>query len=264
MFSIGLYVIVVLARNYGILVNCSKNYTNFRHMADIQLVYNVLLRNGFKSSDILMLFNEDQIQDQRNKQVGTLMIHNVEIKYHKIKPTVFDAPSLISMLRLRHRKFTHLDENDNLLIFICGHGKNQFLKICDIYCLFKDDIMDILKELSRRLNNIMLVLDTCEAESLIDFQHIPENALVVCSSSHTESAYSLNVDRRLGISPADELAYSLYQMQPRPNELLNELLKNICISDMSSTLVLGGRSDYIYKDFFIQNNTKRVSKPFKI
>ena len=54
------------AKNYAILVNTSKDYKNYRHSADIQVVHNVLRDNGYAPDDILVLFREDQIQNRRN------------------------------------------------------------------------------------------------------------------------------------------------------------------------------------------------------
>ncbi|KAI4293284.1 GPI-anchor transamidase subunit K [Pancytospora philotis] len=252
MFKLVLLAALTAARNYGILVNGSKNYSNYRHAGDIQILYAMLRSNGFAESDVVMLFNEDQIQNARNPHPGRIEFHGGTVPYYRAKPTAFDQSDLISILKLRHPKLKCLDENDNLLIFLCGHGRDKFLKICDTWFIFKDDIGDILNELAARLNKVLLILDTCEASSLIDFDAVPANVYVLCSSGAAQPAYTLSVDRTLGVNPANELAFGLYRMNAPLDMSLDELLGVIDQMNMTSTLVYTSRPAYKFRDFFAQ------------
>jgi len=123
-------------------MNVTKNYTNFRHTADVQIFNNILSESGVESKDILVLFREDQPQNARNPHPNTILFNNnEEIKYTKLMPTRLDLNYIINVLHLRHEKFKMLNENDNLFIFLCGHDRRSFLKICDMDFLFKGDVV---------------------------------------------------------------------------------------------------------------------------
>ncbi|KAI5168332.1 GPI-anchor transamidase subunit K [Pancytospora epiphaga] len=248
-----LFAALVYSRNYAILINTSKNYSNYRHMSDILVLNNILRTGGFSDNDILAIFPEDQIQNQRNPWRDHILFHRGEqIKYSRLSPTSLNTNYILNTLLLRHEKLVSLDENDNLLVFMCGHGKSEFIKICDMYFLFKGDLMRVIKEVCLRLSKVLLIIDTCEAESLISREDLPKNAYVVTTSLSGENAYSIEVDEKLGVAPVDRFPYELQKRSLREEASLSELFGELKYKIKNSTITFSQKENFKVGEFFMQ------------
>lgn len=262
-----LYLLLIQTKNYAILVNTSKGYINYRHTTSIQLFYNILIDNNFSENEIVSLFVEDQIQDPRNLFKEKIAIE-IPIKYFKLQTTDLNLQSLVEILSLKHNKLKYINENDNLLIYLCGHGNTNFLKLYNRFFFFKNDLMKILNKISKRVNGVFLIVDTCKAESLIDRKNIPENVYIATTSAETEMSYSIEIDPILGVSTADAVPYLFYKMVPNyMDKKLDEIFYHMNLNDLKSIITYGGNKDFVLKDFLIQDTDKtkiKNVKPYKI
>lgn len=252
---LALLTLVLLAesRNYAILLNATKNYTNFRHTTDVQIFNNVLRKGGAEEKDILVLFKEDQVQNTRNPHPNAIRFNDgEEVRYTRLQPAPLDLDYIVNVLHLRDEKFKTLDENDNLFIFLCGHGRAGFLKICDTHFFFRGDLMLLLQKLCRRLAKVLLIIDTCEAESMVDRHAVPPNAFVVTTSLEKQSAYSIATDRRLGVSPANSFPYVFSKTKLDPEMRLTDLFDGLNRRGLSSSLTHCGKDGFKVKEFFVQ------------
>lgn len=248
-----LFLIFIAAKNYAILVNTSKHYINYRHNTNVQLFYNLLIKNNFSSDEIVNLFIEDQIQDPRNLFKNRINL-NIPVNYYKIKPTVYDLDTLYSILTLEHEKLKFLDKSDNLLIYLCGHGNINFLKLYNRYFLFKNDLMRAIKIASKRAGKILLMVDTCKAESLIDRNDLPDNLFVVTTSKIDELSYSIEIDSELGVSTVDQIPFIFYQMAEKYlNRSLVDLFNDMNKKELKSYITFSEKPFFKLSDFLVQN-----------
>lgn len=77
------------------------------------------------------------------------------------------------------------------MIYMNGHGGENFFKIQDTQVVHSEDFAKVLNEMSLKglYSDIMLILDTCEAMSLFDNVEAP-NIVMVGSSVTGEHALS--------------------------------------------------------------------------
>lgn len=246
-----LFIGVLHTRNFAILLNTSRSYTNLRHSVDIQIFNNLLNACGYGSDQIKVSFSEDQIQNKRSPFAGSIYLDDhTKTKYTQIKPVRMDLNYVISLLELNCKELKHLNENDNLFIYLCGHGRETFLKICNRYFFFQGDLMKIIKTVSRRINKVLLIVDTCEAESLINRNEIPSNVFVVTTSLESESAYSSAFNIKLGVSPVNLFPYLFNKKNLVGETRLVDLFKEFKAVDLHSTLTFCKKEDFVVKDFF--------------
>lgn len=264
-----LLVNLIKTRNYAVLINTSRQFINYRHMTNIAVLRNILLKMHFHENNIISFAPEDVIRDIKNPYNKKVYINNVEsLEYDSNKINIVDLNErkIIDILKFNLRLFKNINENDNIIFYLCGHGRDGFLKINDRYFLFKDDLEDAMKIISRRVNKAIIVLDTCQAESLVP-DNIPTNITVVSTSLAEEFSYSSNIVRFLGVYVIDDFIYSIYKLFEGISNI--DSYRNIKIldifkivnKDLSSTITVSGNKDFYIKDL-LRNNKKRDLKKF--
>lgn len=261
--------LLVQCRRYAILLNTSIRYTNYRHSTNIQLFNNVLRSCQYNPDRIVMASWKDEIQNERNPFSGRIYLNrNTNTKYTPVPPTPLSTDYVINTLMGRHHQLKEMNENDTLLVYLCGHGRETFLKICDRDCLFRDDLSRIIRCLSDRLGKVLLILDTCEAESVINRNSIPENVFVVSTSLSNEPAYAAKKEPRLGVGPVDMFAYEFSRLNLSKDIPLQELFARISREKIfSSVTACRGKQHFSTRDFFESAedpDEETAPQPFRI
>ena len=87
------------------------------------------------------------------------------------------APSTPRSKRLRTSK------HSNILVYMTGHGGEEFLKFQDNTVLSSDEMGDCFEQMHQqhRYNQILFMIETCHGESMIDTIHSP-NVIGMSSS----------------------------------------------------------------------------------
>ncbi|KAI8815314.1 peptidase C13 family-domain-containing protein [Cladochytrium replicatum] len=104
------------------------------------------------------------------------------------------------------RLFT--DDRSNILVYMTGHGGDEFLKFQDFEEISSHDLSDAFSQMweKRRYHEILFVADTCQAASL--YSHITSpNILSAASSLTGESSYSHHGDTEIGVHFIDRFTY---------------------------------------------------------
>lgn len=75
------------------------------------------------------------------------------------------------------------DKDSNVFIYLTGHGGNEFLKFQDTEELMAQDVADAVAQMHEkgRYNEILLVVETCQAATMYSRIHSP-NVLGIASS----------------------------------------------------------------------------------
>lgn len=242
-----------LCRNYAVLVNGSYGFLNYRHLADAQAICHVLKRNGFGASDLALLTRYDLSTDPRNICSITVQITPDQVIPYTPTDTVdLDDNYVLNAMALRLDFLKRVGENDNILLYLVGHSRHTFFKICDRYYIFRDDIMSVLHKTAARVSRVLLILDTCEAASLIDPGDIPSNALVATTSGFSDPTFSGDPDALFGVSTIDMFAYLFLHQAFNRNDVLTDFFKQFKEEEMYSKIHLYGNMSFSVSDFFFQ------------
>ena len=129
---------------WAVLVCTSKFWFNYRHMANTLSLYKTVKRLGIPDSQIILMLPDDMACNPRNAFPGTvydnaqraldLYGENIEVDYKGDEVTV---ESFIRLLTDRNgedvpkSKRLLTDERANILIYMTGHGGDEFLKFQD-------------------------------------------------------------------------------------------------------------------------------------
>lgn len=135
----GLHVLIVAG---------SAGWENYRHQANAQAIYNALLENGVKTSDIAMVAEADI----------TGGIDGLLADYH---PSEIDWGDVADDVLFNDGKFK-MDSTVNLLIYWAGHGEKEGLKWLD-KTISPTEITETFSNMARqkRFRKALVLIEAC-------------------------------------------------------------------------------------------------------
>jgi len=250
--------------NWAVLVDTSRFWFNYRHVANVLSIYRSVKRLGIPDSQIILMVADDMACNPRNPRPATVFNNaneninvygdDVEVDYRGYEVTV---ENLVRLLTGRLPETTPrskrllTDEGSNLLVYMTGHGGEGFLKFQDSEEITNIELADAFEQMwvKRRYNEIFFMIDTCQAASMFQKFYSP-NILAVASSLVGEDSLSHHVDPAIGVYIIDRYTYYalefLERIKPHSHNTMGEFLrvcpKRVCIS------TVGTRTDLFRRD----------------
>lgn len=250
--------------NWAVLVDASRFWFNYRHVANVLSIYRSVKRLGIPDSQIILMIADDMACNPRNPNPGFVYNNanqhinvygdDVEVDYRGYEVTVENFVRLLTGRTqngtARSKKLL-TDTSSNVLIYLTGHGGDGFLKFQDSEEITNQELADAIEQMwqKKRYNELFLMVDTCQAASLYEKFHSP-NILAIASSLVGEDSLSHHVDPSIGVYMIDRYTYYalefLEKVQPNSNRTIGEFLqvcpKRVCIS------TVGVRKDLYRRD----------------
>ncbi|XP_026479323.1 putative GPI-anchor transamidase [Ctenocephalides felis] len=250
--------------NWAVLVDTSRFWFNYRHVANVLSIYRSVKRLGIPDSQIILMIADDMACNPRNPRPATVFNNanqhinvygdDVEVDYRGYEVTV---ENFIRLLTGRlppetpRSKQLLSDEGSNILIYLTGHGGDGFLKFQDSEEVTSQELADALQQMwqKRRYNELFFMIDTCQAASMYEKFYSP-NILAVASSLLGEDSLSHHVDPAIGVYIIDRYTYyaldfleKVHQSSTRSMaDFLKVCPKSVCIS------TVGVRKDLFKRD----------------
>lgn len=223
--------------NWAVLVCTSRFWFNYRHIANTLSLYRTVKRLGIPDSQIIVMVPDDMACNPRNTFPGTVYNNadraldlygdNIEVDYRGYEVTV---ESFIRLLTDRHdenmprSKRLMTDERSNILIYMTGHGGNEFLKFQDTEEISAFDIANAFEEMhqKKRYHEVLFMIDTCQANTMYS-KFMSPNLIATGSSEIDESSYSHHADQDVGVAVIDR--YTYFNLDFLETQVLNESSK---------------------------------------
>ncbi|KAF5454730.1 hypothetical protein F2P56_024375 [Juglans regia] len=237
--------------NWAVLVCTSRFWFNYRHMANTLSLYRTVKRLGIPDERIILMLADDMACNARNKypaQVFNNENHklnlygdNVEVDYRGYEVTV---ENFLRVLTGRHEnavprsKRLLSDEGSHILLYMTGHGGDEFLKFQDSEELQSHDLADAVKQMKekRRFKELLIMVDTCQAATLFSQLQSP-GVLTIGSSMKGENSYSHHLDSDVGVSVVDRFTFYTLGFFERLNMYNNDSLISLFSSYNPSMLM---------------------------
>ncbi|KAF9605795.1 hypothetical protein IFM89_018522 [Coptis chinensis] len=237
--------------NWAVLVCTSRFWFNYRHMANTLSLYRTVKRLGIPDERIILMLADDMACNSRNKypaQVFNNENHrlnlygdNVEVDYRGYEVTV---ENFLRVLTGRHEnavprsKRLLSDEGSHILLYMTGHGGDEFLKFQDSEELQSHDLADAVKQMKEkhRFKELLIMVDTCQAATLFNQLHSP-GVLAIGSSMKGENSYSHHLDSDVGVSVVDRFTFYTLAFFERLNTYSNASLSSLFNSYHPSALM---------------------------
>ncbi|KAM3425260.1 hypothetical protein BST61_g7210 [Cercospora zeina] len=100
------------------------------------------------------------------------------------------------------------DDRSNILIYMTGHGGNEFLKFQDSEEISSFDLADAFEQMweKKRYHELLFMIDTCQANTMYTAFYTP-NIIATGSSEKDQSSYSHHADQDVGVAVIDRWTY---------------------------------------------------------
>merc|ERR1711973_267343 len=250
--------------NCAVLVDTSRFWFNYRHVANVLSIYRSVKRLGIPDSRIILMIADDMACNARNPHPAAVYNNanqqidvygdDVEVDYRGYEVTV---ENFIRILTGRlppstpRSKRLLTDSGSNVLIYLTGHGGDGFLKFQDSEEITNVDLADAIQQMweKQRYNEMLFIVDTCQAASLYQKFYSP-NIIAIGSSLVGQDSLSHHVDPAIGVYIIDRYTYYalefLEHVTPTSNHTLGQFLK-VCPKYLCLSTV-GYRSDLFRRD----------------
>ncbi|KAL6888229.1 hypothetical protein ACP4OV_009255 [Aristida adscensionis] len=227
--------------NWAVLVCTSRFWFNYRHMANTLSLYRTVKRLGIPDERIILMLADDMACNPRNNypaQVFNNENHqlnlygdNVEVDYRGYEVTV---ENFLRVLTGRHEsavprsKRLLSDEGSHILLYMTGHGGDEFLKFQDSEELQSHDLADAVKQMKEKLRfkELLIMVDTCQAATLFSQLQSP-GVLAIGSSMKGENSYSHHLDSDIGVSVVDRFTFYTLAFFEKLNMYSNASLNSL-------------------------------------
>ncbi|POS86520.1 Peptidase C13 family protein [Erysiphe pulchra] len=231
--------------NWAVLVSTSRFWFNYRHLANVLSLYRTVKRLGIPDSQIILMLPDDMACNPRNAFPGTVYSNsdravdlygdNIEVDYRGYEVTVENFIRLLTDRvdeEMPRSKRLLTDDRSNILVYMTGHGGNEFLKFQDAEEISAFDLADAFEQMweKKRYHELLFMIDTCQANTMYSKIYSP-NIIATGSSEIDESSYSHHADNDIGVAVIDR--YTYYNL---------EFLENY-VRDPSSKKTLGDLFD---------------------
>lgn len=240
--------------NWAIIVSTSRYWHNYRHTANALSFYHLCKQNGIPDERIILFLGDNVACNPRNPEPATIFNNdrrttNLYRCDTRVDYAGYDV-SVRSLLEVMQGKFQPgsphsrrllSDRGTNLFVFLSGHGGNGFLKFQDVETLHTEELGATFTTMHTLglYGKVLLVLDTCHAESMCLSITAP-NVACIASSTVDEDSYAHHKDLRIGVDVIDRFTY----------EVLEELDGKTCSGSPRTyrrsvhDLIFGSRKSY--------------------
>ncbi|CAH7690672.1 GPI-anchor transamidase [Phakopsora pachyrhizi] len=183
--------------------------------------YRSVKRLGIPDSNIILMLADDMACNPRNMFPGTVYSNadrkldlygdQIEVDYRGDEVSV---ENFIRLLTGRvaegtpRSKRLMTDERSNVLVYMTGHGGEEFLKFQDSEEISAFDLADAFQTMwaKNRYNQLLFMIDTCQANTMLTKFYSP-NIIATGSSAKGENSYSHHADSDIGVAVVDRFSH---------------------------------------------------------
>jgi GPI-anchor transamidase subunit K len=242
--------------NYAVILSASRYWFNYRHNSNALSIYKLLKQNGFDDENIILMLADDfitnprnpvkngiftkpgvtqQLQQQQQHLVNSILDPiDTEIDYRGEDVTVQNFVNVllgIQPANMPHVPVLQTDEDSHILIYMTGHGGDQFFKFLDIEEILATQLSTTFRQMHqhKRYREILVVADTCQAYTMGDYINNNEttpNITIIGSSLKGQSSYAHHADPYLGLSVIEKYTYHFIEYITRNDMKLQKSIKH--------------------------------------
>lgn len=270
LLALGILVILffnVEAKNYAIVLNASQYFKNIRHVTNVHIFYKILKEHGFTDDEIIVYTSDDLVHDSRNIKRGQVILPDGSFAAAKLEESVFTPLVVYNTIMGNHKKLVDMDEKSNILIYMCGHGNSNFLKVHNKHFITSTELTNSLCTLSKRgINKALVILDTCKAETLVEKSRLPDNVTVLFTSTESQSSVSSYNSSLIGQMIVDNFPFFFnIHIKCGLNVEIRMFIKELMDKyDVESDLVLWPDNSWELSEFFDQTHDETTLCKFAI
>eukprot|EP00045_Choanoeca_perplexa_P012656 m.139407 g.139407 ORF g.139407 m.139407 type:complete len:348 (-) comp16088_c0_seq2:423-1466(-) len=205
---------------YAVIVSTSKFWYNYRHTANALGIYHAVKRFGVPDERIILMLADNHACNPRNTYAAqiyhrpnmkvNLFDDTVQVDYRDSDVTADNFMRLLSGRLPTHAAATrklNIGANSRLLVYMTGHGGVDFFKFQDKELISGAELGNLFYQMhsGRRYKEVLFLLDTCHAESMLRHIKVP-GVVGIASSNLDEDSYGNRPSATIGTVLSDEFS----------------------------------------------------------
>lgn len=215
---------------YAILFAGSKDWSNYRHQADVYYMYGILKSHGFDDDHISMWTYNDIADNELNPYPGKVFhtLNNTNIYPGKEKID-FLGENCSSTKFIRYLKELNTTKDDDLFIFYNDHGSANILSTPVGRPITTYQLGNTIITMSKthKFRKMFFLVEACNSGCLKD-SIVSPNVAVITAAQCSESSYSAINSKWAGAFLSNEFsAYVIREIEMNPTHTINSLFENV-------------------------------------
>ena len=195
---------------WAVVVGTSDTWANYRHQADALAMYQLLKRHGYDDDHILLIIADNIANDPHNIYPGVVRVRpdgenvyqDVKVDYRLGDVSIYDLKDM--MLGRSSNRLPEVitpTQNDNVIVFWCGHGNKNKLAWGSAYTIDGDDVRDIVQTMSDegRFRKMLFAVDACYSGSIGEACEGIPGVLLITAANADETSKADMKDPDMGI-----------------------------------------------------------------
>lgn len=203
--------------------------------------------------EIINLYAEDLYTDERNVDKSKVYIDGDSfLEYKPLPREGYTIKDFLNVLLCNTKRMKKIQKSSNVVVYLAGHGNDSVFKFQDREWLCCDDLMNSISFLSRVCRKMLLIVDTCQAETMIVREDLPGNVFAVTTSIKDESSLSSIHSSYLGVSCVDNFVYYFLEVfnSSHCKTRLVDFFSKVNKTPVGSTISFSPYRDFFLSDFF--------------
>ncbi|GHT06345.1 hypothetical protein AGMMS49525_14550 [Bacteroidia bacterium] len=224
---------------YALVVAASSGWNNYRHQADAFAMYQLLKKQGFDDSHIVLIAEDDIAYNSSNPEQGVVrtavtgenLYSPTAVDYKPSQLTIADIEAILQGNQSdRLPEVIASDSLDNVLIYWVGHGLPTGLEWGNSDRLTPNNIRTLMDELSRQkhFRKLLFLLESCYSGTVgIACTGVPA-MLTITAANDKETSKAFNYSSANQSWLSDAFSYSLVdELSDTPQTTYNSLYNTV-------------------------------------
>ncbi len=195
---------------WAVVIGTSDTWTNYRHQADALAMYQMLKRHGYDDDHILLIIADNIAYDPNNIYPGIVRVRpggenvyeHVKVDYRLGDVTISDLKDM--MLGRSSERLPEVitpTQNDNVMVFWCGHGSKNMLAWGSDVLIKGDQVRDIVQTMrdEGRFRKMLFAVDACFSGTIGEACEGIPGVLLITAANANESSKADMKDPDMGI-----------------------------------------------------------------
>lgn len=192
--------------NWAVVIGTSDTWANYRHQADALAMYQLLKKHGYNDDHIILIIADNIAYDYHNINPGVVRVRpdgenvyeGAVVDYNIKDIKITDLKAIMSGEKSeKHPEVITPDENDNVVVFWCGHGSKNFLMWGSDDVVQGYQIANLIKSTTYR--KMLWSMDACYSGTIGEACKGIKGLLVVTSANAYEPSKADIKDPDMGI-----------------------------------------------------------------
>lgn len=195
---------------WAVVVGTSDTWANYRHQADALSMYQLLKRHGYDDEHIILVIEDNIAYHSRNIYPGEVHVRpkgenvykDVEVDYVLSDITIDDLHEImIGNSSDRLPMVINSTENDNVVVFWCGHGFKGQLAWGSRTEITGYDVRDIVEEMNYlgKYRKMFFAIDACYSGSIGEACEGIQGVLLMTAANPNETSKADMKDPDMGL-----------------------------------------------------------------